>query len=355
MNKFPRLLILLPTLLTFVLGWTAANGQDPAPKYRQEYHVLFKGTPDKDPGFRFIGPDAEQCVHFEPDGLRIKLPTGVPKERAPTGLSTGVVVRGDYEITLHFAVLKEPEPKNAGPIGTRFGLLVGVGTEQKPKGVARVTWSTNPQFGPRFIAWTDADAAEQHIPTQKTTTARKGKLRLVRHGPALAYFAAEEESDNFLPLQEHQLGEADLRDVSIVAQTNSPQAELDVRFTELHIRAESLPTVPAQLLQGEATPAAAPAEQTGGLNWLLALELLGLLLCLAVACSLGVWLYRRQAAATRTSPSNTTPAIASFQCVCGKKLNVKADLAGKKVKCSQCGQAILVPGTRLRETELPGS
>lgn len=361
MNDSRRLVFLVPALLTFVVGWTAAIGQDPAPKYRQEYHVQFKGTPDKDPGFNFIGPDGEQCVHFEPDGLHIKLPNGQPKDRPPSGLSTGIVVKGDYEITTRFTILKEPEQKNAGPIGTRCGLLVKLGAEGDPKGVARVTWSMTQQDGTWFVAWTNANAGEQQNPKRERTTTRSGQLRLVRRGPTLTYYAAEADSNDFILLQEHQLPDLDLRDVSLVGQTNDPQAELEARFTELHIRAESLPSVPAQLLAGAATAAAPEPPTGGGQGWLLAIELLAVLLGLALAGGLGVWLYRRQAPATpppagqMPPASQAMPAIMSFPCACGKKLNVKAELVGKKVKCSQCGQAVFVPATQGRESASPGS
>jgi DNA-directed RNA polymerase subunit RPC12/RpoP len=35
---------------------------------------------------------------------------------------------------------------------------------------------------------------------------------------------------------------------------------------------------------------------------------------------------------------------------CGKKLEVKLELAGRKVKCPGCGKAVLVPRSRVEES-----
>ncbi len=47
-----------------------------------------------------------------------------------------------------------------------------------------------------------------------------------------------------------------------------------------------------------------------------------------------------------TAPPEATPQSRAFPCPhCGKTLRAKAELAGKKVKCPQCGQPLLVPQT----------
>ena len=65
--------------------------------------------------------------------MRITLPTGVAKERPLTGLSTGIQIKGDFEITMAYEVLHEPEPAGAGQ-GT--GLLLGLDQETPASGSA---------------------------------------------------------------------------------------------------------------------------------------------------------------------------------------------------------------------------
>jgi WD40 repeat protein/DNA-directed RNA polymerase subunit RPC12/RpoP len=79
-------------------------------------------------------------------------------------------------------------------------------------------------------------------------------------------------------------------------------------------------------------------------GWLAAgLVGLGLVFLLSFGSSvrLSLWHFR-----TASKPPSVEPASTrSFSCSeCGKKLKVQADLAGKKVKCPQCGKAIIVPG-----------
>ena len=54
----------------------------------------------------------------------------------------------------------------------------------------------------------------------------------------------------------------------------------------------------------------------------------------------GVLFWRRRKTSAATIPRMTFVSIACPDC--GKKLKVKAELAGKKVKCGQCGKAVLV-------------
>src|SRR6185503_7289897 len=59
----------------------------PHKEYAQEYFQPFKNIGGKSPGWELEGPDAETCVKFEPEGLRIKLPSGLPNERKMTGVA----------------------------------------------------------------------------------------------------------------------------------------------------------------------------------------------------------------------------------------------------------------------------
>src|SRR3954447_15916767 len=102
-------LLLLVCLFTMP-GPVAA--QPPAQEDAQHYQEPFKGPPQKAGDFRLIGADAGQCVKFEPEGLRISLRPG--KNHEPTGVATAFGVTGDFEITVHYEVLEEPAPEDAG-------------------------------------------------------------------------------------------------------------------------------------------------------------------------------------------------------------------------------------------------
>jgi RNA polymerase sigma factor (sigma-70 family) len=113
----------------------------------------------------------------------------------------------------------------------------------------------------------------------------------------------------------------------------------------------TLSAVGAEPLPDAADEAAPPA---GSKRWLAAAVILGLLLTLALA----VWLYMRHSRRAGKTPAPApvmdkrsepaaAPAPVSFPCPgCGKLLKVRAELAGRKVKCPQCDRAVLIPAIK---------
>jgi hypothetical protein len=139
----------------FLCAATLAPGQaqEPRPALPQEYYQSLKGTPEDGQVFRLLGPDAQHYVKFEPEGLRITLPLGWGGERPSTGLVAGLAVKGDFEITIGFEILKEPEPADAGESGTRLSL--GVFQDTPKPNVATISRSTVAKTGRKvFVAWT---------------------------------------------------------------------------------------------------------------------------------------------------------------------------------------------------------
>src|SRR5688572_16159411 len=83
-------------------------------KYAEEYHPSLKGEGKPVPGLALHGPEANECVTFEPEGLRIKLPSTYPRQRPGTGVVTDFGVKGDFEITVSFEIIEEPRFRNPG-------------------------------------------------------------------------------------------------------------------------------------------------------------------------------------------------------------------------------------------------
>jgi len=139
--------------------------------------------------------------------------------------------------------------------------------------------------------------------------------------------------------------ESDLRQVRIVGITADAAATLDVRVTELRIHADLLP---------KGTPAVATRA---GRTWPLLL-----VFPLVLLLPLGVWLYVRRrrappklalAAVTdvQAEPEAASPYL-TFACPgCRKKLKVRAQMAGKKLKCPACGQKVHAPTARRSDPE----
>jgi serine/threonine protein kinase len=111
----------------------------------------------------------------------------------------------------------------------------------------------------------------------------------------------------------------------------------------------------AQPLAMDLFPIASPTKPVGEKRWLSALGFLGLGLAFLVSLSFAIGLSVRHRRAGRLlSGAAAPPASLIFPCAaCGKRLKVKAERAGKKVKCPQCGQPTAVPPNKVAESPRP--
>jgi serine/threonine protein kinase len=375
-RRWPWVAAALVLLSVLALSREALRQDDQAPKpkpggvaevpalrteYPEGFHPVLKGNPGEVPGLLIFGPDAADCVKFEPDGLRITLPATYPRQRPGTGVVTDFGVKGDFEITLSFEIL-------GGPILGGWGnptelRLVVVPNEYPRPGkwhhanqnraiLSREPPGRNNAGG--FVAdstrWNNEDVPkdewgneifdgiELHTRKRSPAAANTGRLRLVRSGPTLYFFTGDGPGEDFALLQTQQFGTEDLKNVRILGSTGGPGASLDVLVTDVSIRADALPKVSA--------PAPQKAPATGGRGWLVAVSALSCL-SVAVAVSLGAWHYARTR--RRAAPAGPVPGVGAvraivFKCPgCGKGLRARVDQAGTKPNCPQCGKGVVVP------------
>lgn len=234
------------TLCLLVCFFTMAEpaaAQEPGKEFAVHYREPFKGAPQKAADFRLIGPDAKECVAFEPEGLRIGLRPG--KSHEPTGVATAFGVKGDFDITVHYEVLQEPEPEDAGTplIGTRLSLTATLDWPQPSEAsIRRKITPTQPAHILTYRTMRrDADSKADNRGASFPVKEKTGRLRLVRTGAEIAYYLAEGAGDDFTLLTTHAFTADDLKDVRLYGHTSNLKAALDVRFKDLHIRAASLP------------------------------------------------------------------------------------------------------------------
>jgi serine/threonine protein kinase len=346
--------LLVSALLLELAGiaWCFGGGADePARKKEtaREFYHSFRDRRDITSDFDWDGMDPQGCVTFEPEGLHVTLPVGVPGRRMGTGLQTTIRVKGDFEITMGFEVLKEPRPADAAG-ATGLYLWLDLDTP----GLNRSLLFRAMAAGPRFSSWFHlsddagkqvADESRDYRPTQ----AMKGRLRMVRNGAVLSHYAAEEAGEEFILLGQHPYGAEDVRSVRIGGITGGPKAALEFRITDLRIRAEMVPE------------AVAPSPPASGREWLA----IALAVSFVLTLSLGAWhLVRRRSRLARSAAETAPPSLApegvekpaepaestetsgiiAFACSgCGKRLKAKAKLTGKKVKCPACALAVVVP------------
>jgi ribosomal protein S27E len=311
---------------------TLLPGQAPAPDF---YHD-FRGGRPLPPNLSLFGLDAEEVVKPEDGGLRITPPVD-GKQTFGWGVSTQFTLSGDFEVTGTYELLSvEPPVKGKGG---GVGVALNVLPNADPRKFAKVGRFVRAEDGDVYVAqfWNKDPPKDHHWLTVPTETLA-GQLRLVRKGSTLHYLVADGPGDDFREIAQWEYGTEDLSMVRFIANNNSSPTALDARLVDLKINCNSL------------IPHKAFDESKAGLSLAL---LLGLLVPVLLLIALGAWFYARQRhrAAHGQGPNPAPPAApVAVECSgCGKDLKVKAELAGRKVRCPQCGQAVLVPASKVGE------
>ncbi len=250
MSFTPSLLVLM-ALGFGVVTWFAAGGTRISDKevvngafqkdYAQEYYQSFKGEPlDKD-AFTLRGnPEGIERIKYEPDGLRITLPAGYPAGNKGTGLILNCTVKGDFEITLSFENLKGPAQSTAQNRDARMSL--GASLDMAGNNEGAVTQIMNGRGGIQYSTYLSVNNEEkvngkrlgEYLPPE----AKVERLRLVRAGAELFCYGTQGEITDFTFLVKHPFRDFDLKNVYFAARSGGPKSEIDVRVTELRIRAD---------------------------------------------------------------------------------------------------------------------
>jgi hypothetical protein len=347
--------------LHFVQAAAQPDALEPPPskQYAEEFHPTLKGNAAAIPGLAIYGPDADACVKFEPEGLRVSLPIGYPRQRPGTGAITDFGVKGDLDISMTFEILPQAKP---GLLNGRASLKLMLVPKEEPipevwtkanknrAGLSRDFSSLNNagSFVANVTQWTGEipkdqwnnetfTKVEQSSGTLYPAIASTGRLRLVRSGSALYFFTSDGDDADFILRRKDEFGSKDLKNVRILASTGGPDASLNVRVTDLQIRADAL----LKATQQAFVPPTAERR-----SWLLPICAVALLVFLmaSVAGAVLVALKRRGAAPVKSAPPKKAPAPFVFPCPeCGKRLKTKTHQAGKKLKCPHCAAAVAIP------------
>ena len=205
-------------------------------------------------------------------GLRIAIP---PKtDCRGVGVFTLFGVRGDFEVTASFEVLKADRPREGdGGVGPEL-FLRGVDGWDHSVSMARMLRPDHaePQI---LVAWGEKDDDRPRSQgARDRTDLRAGRFRIARVGSTVHYLVAPKDSDAFREVARNEFGTKDLSTVRLMALVNGSGAALDVLWTDLTIRAEALPG----FTDGK------PPEPQRASWWLLLAGLSGV-----TALGIGVW------------------------------------------------------------------
>jgi hypothetical protein len=287
---------------------------------------------------RLFGSDAEQVSKPDETGWRITLPV----ERTttdPVGVVTLEPVRGNFSLTTSYQILQAEPPTTGHGVG--FELYVMLNTPARDAfGFYRASRVTEGEIY-QVARTSDTPHGRRTANEFFAAAGTAGQLRVTRQGSGFTFAVKEDDAADFRELARYDLGPADLNSIRLAAYTGREKYALDLCIRELKVNADGHLTEPAT------APPAYPRSRT----WLLAGALAMLLM---VVASLAAWLVLRRrhrhlgqalpAVASRQAGMPAPPDGRTLTCPgCDSPLKLKAAVAGKKVKCPRCGQAVSVP------------
>jgi RNA polymerase sigma factor (sigma-70 family) len=329
-------------------GREKANPQ-PAPPPREwpeHLDVQFSKGLDAYPDLRLFGPDAPDVAKFGPQGLRIALPAGRDQvgEAGDVGVESHKTLSGDFEITLTYELIALPSP------GPEWGAGVVLDATFDAPDAPRVRLTRTQKlrgasFGSTYYALDDngkrIGQALQY--PRADENALTGRLRLVRTGVDLA-FQVDEGGAGFRTIATKEVGGADVVSVRAFATSGEKPLPVEVRYPHLEFR-----WAPGTRIAAANQPVTGPQSR----GWLAAGVIVAVLIVLSVAGVLVAARYRTSL--QKDIPSFAPQAAIALQCPdCRRNLRVKAEMAGRKVKCPQCAAVIGVPSLQQGLPEASG-
>jgi hypothetical protein len=343
----PALLVALG--LGFGLHFLGGGGGDAPAKatpgeLKARFHPDLRNPDVTLPLLRPLG----EGVHWEAGGVRLTVPAGKGDSRA--GIMMKLTVHGDFDMVLTYEILKVDKPSS----GYGVGVSLYAAVEPNSNDAVSLARRLLPDGTTAFVSdrLKPSDGKLTHKVKQTPSTASAGKLRLQRTGSKVRFLVAEGDQREFTLVDELDFDDADLQFIQIGGNSGWSESSLELRLLDFTLAAEDLPG----LAEATATAPGAAGPPGGGKGWLATAELIGLGVTLAAAVSLGAWLYlrrsRREPAPEREENAAADAASLVFPCSgCGKKLKVRSDLAGKKVKCPHCGCVERAPADAARASE----
>jgi predicted RNA-binding Zn-ribbon protein involved in translation (DUF1610 family) len=353
-------LVVLGAFIFLLPAIAFSQGEGPALKAKF-YEDFRKGDP-KNAAMR---PIRDSNFVWETGGARVLIPAGQGKIPT-TGVSAAFQIKGDFEITASYEILKAEKPTDGYGVGV--SMFVAINPDNDGKLAVSLSRRLMPKGNQQFLAHRMKPDAKDLFRT-RPAKGNTGKLRVKRVGAMLSCFVADGDAD-FVPIyvdgkakkMDFDFGADEIRYFQIGGDAGDSEAALDLRILDLTVHAEELPGLSASTpaKPGPPTPAPpnilqAPQSETPARNWTAIGGGIGAVVLLALIGGGAFFFIRRRKNVTnvaasssapgkKTNAQKATPAI-PVDCECGRKLKIKPALAGKKIKCPDCGHSLIVPAS----------
>ncbi len=227
---------------------------------------------------RLFGSGTSQFVKPTKEGLAISAPKD--KQVKELGFGPKFTLRGDFEITASFEIMKLDDPD----AGYGVGPSLYIATNSPAEDAATVARLKRIKEGDVFsthsatsIPQSEGKPKREHSVKMFDTTAKAGRLRLVRKGKTLRYLVSEAGPEaEFRELKQLEFTDADVTLVRVSLNRNGAGTPAEMRWLDF--------AVTAKTLVGRSQPPAAVDSPV----WPWVAVATGLVLLVAV-----VWLWRK--------------------------------------------------------------
>jgi len=271
-----------------------------------DFYADFRGKPVDKKSLRYTGPQADQCIKAEAEGLHITLPGDQVELSTPVGLVTSFRIKGDFEITLGYDILRADRPKLGYGVGVELYLAIDTPAEDA-LGLYRFNRTLEGDvYQCSHMKYTPERKRDNRVLARKKTAAKSGQLRVQRVGTLATFFTAEGESSDFQRLQQVEVGVEDVKGVYLRAFPGKSHQIVDIRFKDFRIRSPEAATKPPVALPPPGTaPAPEPAVAGGKTLWILG----GLLAAGLILGGFWVW-WRRPSSNAAEQEDDEFPPVA---------------------------------------------
>lgn len=238
------------------------------------------------PEVKVFGPQAEEPVKREKEGLRITL-AAARKDLAIVGIEIPVAINGAFDISTGFEILKI-----AGTI-SQYGAGVAIRVhfdtpDLRDALISRTRRAEGGDKASAFLVMKKPDGKDDYKWQKEIAPASpKGRLRISRTGGVVQFWVKDGDGD-YVSLKSVDAGPEPVKSVKVYATSNYHRTEIDVRLTDVSIDAEQGPSPPAVTETDVANP-----PPPGGRGRLLGAT--GVLLALVLG-AVGIYWIRRSRA-----------------------------------------------------------
>lgn len=184
-----------------------------------------------------------------PDKDGIHLSSSPGKVVSNLGFGPRFKVKGDFEITAAFTVIRSPQPKDG--FGSGAVIQIGTNSPDRPSAVmGRLSRKDGKQIVSTFAAVGTGDQRKTSV-RMFPTEASECRFRVARTGSTLQFSILENPAGTFRTLSSAPFDSNDVNLLRFGLQQSDAQSDVEVVWHDLQIQAAELTGLPGTLAEGE--------------------------------------------------------------------------------------------------------